>query len=262
MQPFDGEPFARPRSVEPAVPSRVEIDRFTEELAREGLAYDTPRFLPKWKSREGNLPLEAGLGREEKMLASLGRLLGLPPVRDAIEPAVSVLTPEELAATTSTVVDRNATALARNDRVEFVQRIVQAMRRARTEMPKTIEVEVHPPSLGRLKVQVVEHDGELTAKIQAHTTAARSLLLEHLPNLERQLGEHGVQIQRIQVDQMNTESSAQPDGQNAESGATAGEPGGGGRHKTWKEEPREEDLPAPLTISDLLSLVEGMDRLI
>lgn len=262
LQPYQGEPFTQPRMVPATSRNPVEFNPFANELAEDGLLLELPRAVTKNAWRDPDAEASFDLPGEEKLIRTLGRLLGAEPPVDPVGRGVSVLTPDELRTTNSTVADRNATALARNDQIEFVQRIVQAMQRARTEMPKTIEVELHPPNLGKLKLQVAEVDGELTAKIQAHSSATRALLVEHLPNLERQLGEHGVQIQRFQVDQMNTGTSAQADARDSQPGASGGEQSSTDRRRTWKAEGKDDELRAPLLMGELLTLADGMNRLV
>jgi flagellar hook-length control protein FliK len=187
-----------------------------------------------------------------------------------LERGASILTPEELKSqTTSTTEDRNATALARVDRNEFVNRVVQALERAHTEQPKTIEVELNPPSLGKLRLQVTQIDGQITAKIEVHSDASRSLLLDNLPALDRQLGEQGVQIQRFTVDHMNTGPSASADlSGNAQQQAQQ-EAAQEQQRQSYRsasaddgQNDNESNRGSGLTVSDLLRIADGMDRLV
>ncbi len=86
---------------------------------------------------------------DKAILKQVDKLLGRNPSADLVaERGVSILTPEELKPAAASVEDRNATALARVDRSEFVNRVVQALERAHAERPKRIEVEIQPPALG------------------------------------------------------------------------------------------------------------------
>jgi hypothetical protein len=203
---------------------------------------------------------------DKAILKQVDKLLGRSPQADLVaERGVSVLTPEELKTTSTTVEDRNATALARVDRGEFVNRVMQALERAHIEQPKRIEVELHPPALGKLKVQVIERNGELTARIEVHSQATRSLLLDNLPTLDRNLGEHGVQIQRFQVDQTNTGYSSLGDSPKEQPQQNlTGQDQREHPRSTGFFNPVDEDAERgpPLSLAELLGLADGMDRLI
>lgn len=184
-------------------------------------------------------------------------------------PNPSMLTEAEAAAPGSTAEDRNATVLARLDRVEFVSRLSQALERARAQSPKAIELELNPPALGKLKLQVIEIDGQLTARIQADSVSARALLLEHMPVLDRHLGEQGIHMQKVQVESPTAGGSGL-------TGGGSGLTGGNNPHQSGDQQPPHQNHGSfqgyffnedgergqPLTISELLSLAPGMDRLI
>jgi hypothetical protein len=230
------------------------------ELAKEGLATSSLSVDPSvlGGQKPGRLVID------KDILKSVEKLLPRVDRTDLAERGLSVLAPDELRTDRSSVEDRNATALARVDRQEFVDRIIQALERARAEQPKKIEIELNPPSLGKLRVQVIDHDGQLTAKIEVHSGATRTLLLDNLPNLDRQLGEQGVQIQRFQVDQVNTGSSGLQD----PTGGTLNQqsPGSGQQGQpnksSNKDDAEVDEGDAVLTIADLLGWADGMDRLV
>jgi hypothetical protein len=201
---------------------------------------------------------------DKSVLKTVEKLLGRAPKEDLVnERGVSILTPDELKAPAS-VEDRNATALARVDRSEFVNRVVQALERAHLEQPKRIEIELQPPALGKLKVQVIEHQGELTARIEVQSSTTRNLLVDNLPTLDRHLGEHGVQIQRFAVDQTNTGDSGLGDHQNQPQQNFGGQDPR--REQPGREifRPGDEDVERgpSISLADLFGLADGMDRVI
>lgn len=185
----------------------------------------------------------------------------------------SVLTPAEQAAPGVSTEDKNATVLARIDRFEFVERVAQAIERASAARPNRLEFELHPPSLGKLRLEVLSRDGELTARIQADSAAARTLLVEQLPVLGRHLEQQGIAIQRIVVDPPAppAQESPAPHESLAASFLAGGESQQQGQHSSWQgQESRgnwrggedDPEAPAVLTMGDLLALAPGMDRLI
>jgi flagellar hook-length control protein FliK len=262
LQPFQVAPLVNPRFTDPLAPlgSRKGDD------SSSGTIPGTPSLESLLGgSRSGRIVVD------KNVLNAVDKLLRRSaPASDILERGASILTPEELKSqTTSTTEDRNATALARVDRNEFVNRVVQALERAHTEQPKTIEVELNPPSLGKLRLQVTQIDGQITAKIEVHSDASRSLLLDNLPALDRQLGEQGVQIQRFTVDHMNTGPSASADlSGNAQQQAQQ-EAAQEQQRQSYRsasaddgQNDNESNRGSGLTVSDLLRIADGMDRLV
>lgn len=254
LQPFQPS-LAQPRFVDPRVDAT--LNQQSQDLP-------TPTSIASalGADRPGRIIVD------KDILRAVDKLLGrTTPKSDILEKGVSVLTPQELKAEGVSVEHRSATALARVDRSEFVERVVQALERARAEAPKRIEIELHPPSLGKVKLQVTEQDGHLTAKIEVQSATTRSILLDNLPTLDRHLGEHGVQIQRFQVDQTNTGSN----GTNDPNGG-AGMASGGDQTPTedrsgpkGRRSGTDEDHPErgpPLSVAELFGLADGMDRLV
>ena len=235
----------------------------------------TPRFVVPEEARVTPEPVtlartalkaEGSLKAPTEMLAHLDELLGRPVGPDFERLG---LDPNSLDSN-APVEDRNASVLARIDRFEFVQRMTQALQRAQAQSPKHMELQLNPPSLGKLRIQVAEVDGELTAKIEAQTQTARSLLVEQLPALSRHLVEHGIQIQRVVVDEMNTGTSAPSSaGANADS-SHQGDNSDPQQHSEPQRQPEQRDEEQtndpergrPLSMSDLLAHAPGMDRTI
>ena len=262
LQPFQIAPLLNPR--------------FTDSAASDGKPKDASasNLIPAPPSIESLL----GGGRsgriiiDKDVLGAVDKLLRRStPKSDILEKGASVLTPDELRPQASTVEDRNATALARVDKNEFVNRVVQAFERAHTERPKMIEIELNPPSLGKLRLQVTEIDGQLSAKIEVHSDSSRSLLLDNLPTLDRQLGEQGVQIQRFTVDHMNTGPSGSTDlsgnaqqqaQQEAQRQAQEQQRQGYQSSPGMSGEDEDGNRGSNLTVADLLRIADGMDRLV
>lgn len=262
LQPFQVAPLVNPRFTDPLAP----IDSRKGDDSSSTTIPNAPSLESLLGgNRSGRIVVDKDvLGAVDKLLRRSA------PTSDILERGASVLTPEELKSqTTSTTEDRNATALARVDRNEFVNRVVQALERAHAEQPKRIEVELNPPSLGKLRLQVTQIDGQITAKIEVHSDASRSLLLDNLPALDRQLGEQGVQIQRFTVDHMNTGLSGSADlSGNAQQQAQQ-EANQEQQRQSYRSDSTdngknddESNRGSGLTVSDLLRIADGMDRLV
>lgn len=90
------------------------------------------------------------------------------------------------------------TAMETADRVRFVQRVARAMETA--DLRGTpLRIRLHPPELGALRLEVMVRNGAMSARLEAETEAARTLLLDHLPMLRERLAEHNLRIDRFDV---------------------------------------------------------------
>lgn len=96
------------------------------------------------------------------------------------------------------------------DGTRFVQRVSRAFH-ALGEDGGQLRLRLSPPELGSLRLEVTLRDGVLTAKLEAETAAARTVLVESLPQLRERLAEQGIQIERFDVDLMNQSSTGSRD---------------------------------------------------
>jgi hypothetical protein len=215
----------------------------------------------------GLLPTEARIVPTRVILRELEQFTGASFRTDALEPPVTPLAAEARHGGASAG-EVSATVLARIDRVEFVERITQALERAHSQSPNRLEFELHPPELGRLRIQVVGEHGELTARIEVHSPTVRNLILEHLPVLDRHLAEHGIQFHRIHVDGPPG-GSFTPQGQQEANYQHQQQTGGREQECRdaygWSRQPDFDDegtRPRPLSIDDLLALAPGMDVIV
>ena len=93
---------------------------------------------------------------------------------------------------------RPGAAIDPADRVRFVQRVARAMEAAEARgIP--LRIRLHPPELGSLRIEVTVRNGGMSARVEAETEAARTLLLDHLPLLRERLAEHHLRIERFDV---------------------------------------------------------------
>ncbi|MGQ9913445.1 MAG: flagellar hook-length control protein FliK [Thermogutta sp.] len=86
-------------------------------------------------------------------------------------------------------------------RARFVQRVAQAFRAA-NERGGHVRLRLHPPELGSLRVELKITDGVMSARMEAESAAARDLLAEHLPVLRQRLADHGIRVERFELDLM------------------------------------------------------------
>jgi flagellar hook-length control protein FliK len=68
-----------------------------------------------------------------------------------------------------------------------------------------------PPELGALRVEITIRDGGMTAKLEAETPQARTMLLENLPALRERLAEQDIKIERFEVDLVNQSVGGSPE---------------------------------------------------
>jgi flagellar hook-length control protein FliK len=92
------------------------------------------------------------------------------------------------------------------DRARFVQRVSRAFH-AIGEDGGQIRLRLSPPELGSLRLEVTLRDGVMTARLEAETVAAHTVLSESLPQLRERLAEQGIQVERFDIDLMNQSST-------------------------------------------------------
>jgi flagellar hook-length control protein FliK len=94
------------------------------------------------------------------------------------------------------------------DPARFLNRVAKAFEAAQ-QRDSEVRLRLHPAELGALSVEVKVHEGVLTARLQAETSEARTVLLENLPQLRERLAEQGIRIEKFDVDLMD-HSDRQP----------------------------------------------------
>ncbi|MEI8371922.1 MAG: flagellar hook-length control protein FliK [Planctomycetota bacterium] len=94
------------------------------------------------------------------------------------------------------------TNIGQADRVRFVQRVEQAFQDLNGQ-GGSVRMRLSPPELGSLHIEITVVKGEMTARVEAETPAARNILLENLPALRERLAQHDIKVQRFEVDLMD-----------------------------------------------------------
>ena len=62
-----------------------------------------------------------------------------------------------------------------------------------------VRLQLHPPELGMLRIHLTLEGDQLKADMQVQSQAARQMLINHLPTLERSLAGHGIEVRHFQV---------------------------------------------------------------
>lgn len=77
-----------------------------------------------------------------------------------------------------------------------------------------VEVQLEPENLGRITIEMVQHEGKLGLVIYAENTKTTSLLAQHAGNLCALLEDRSGQIVQVQVQQQEQQPQPQYDGHN------------------------------------------------
>ncbi len=86
-----------------------------------------------------------------------------------------------------------------SDRVRFVQRVARAFESA-AERGGHVRLRLHPPELGTLRLELTVRNGQMVARLETETEAARNLLVDHLPELKERLASHQIRVERFDVE--------------------------------------------------------------
>jgi flagellar hook-length control protein FliK len=104
----------------------------------------------------------------------------------------------------------DATPLPRVDVARFVGRVAKAIQTA-SERGGALQLRLSPPELGSLRLQLSVEGGVMAATLEADSSAARQVLLDHLPALRDRLAEQNIRIERFDVDVRQDGSGGQAD---------------------------------------------------
>jgi flagellar hook-length control protein FliK len=92
-----------------------------------------------------------------------------------------------------------ASELPRVDATRFVGRVAKAVQVAQ-ERGGALQLRLSPPELGSLRLELTVQNGVMTASLETETSAARQILLDHLPALRDRLAEQNIRVERFDVD--------------------------------------------------------------
>ena len=95
------------------------------------------------------------------------------------------------------------------EQAKFLQRVARAFQAAQ-ERDGEVRLRLSPPELGALRLEIKIHEGALTARLEAESPAAKSLLLDNLPVLRERLAEQGIRIEHFDVDLLDRQTGGSP----------------------------------------------------
>ncbi|MGE0757324.1 MAG: flagellar hook-length control protein FliK, partial [Pirellulaceae bacterium] len=102
--------------------------------------------------------------------------------------------------------ESRAGGLSGAEQGRMLDRVARAFRAAESRQG-VVKLRLHPPELGTLRIELRVEQGTLTARLEAESSTAQSLLLEHAQQLRDRLAEQGVRVDRFDVDLLNQRSS-------------------------------------------------------
>ncbi len=175
--------------------------------------------------------------------------------RSTPESVVPTATDRPYAVQRTTIDARSASAEAPSaeagGNAKFVQRVAGAFRAAQ-DRGGEVRLRLSPPELGSLRIELTVKNGALTARLEAETQAARTILLENLPALRDRLAEQDIRIEKFDVDvrEESSRGSYDPAGDDPHrDGGGEEEPSGGASKQALRTE-QQKPIAAVRHIAD------------
>jgi flagellar hook-length control protein FliK len=135
------------------------------------------------------------------------------------------------------------------DQARFVDRVARAVQ-ATGDRGGTLRLRLSPPELGSLTLEIKVQSGAVTARVEADTPAARTLLLENLPLLRERLAEHGMRVDQFDVDLTDRHTGGTPDGLQQNDRQQEDRPRSQSHSRELEETPRSSSQEANTTIGN------------
>ncbi|MCG6154510.1 flagellar hook-length control protein FliK [Rubinisphaera margarita] len=134
--------------------------------------------------------------------------------RDSAANAVSVENRTSVSASTKTESPRPVLETTRSD---VPQKLAGFLQQA-AEQGKPMRIRLNPPELGTLQIEIGRHQGQLTARLEVETAAARSVIFEQLSVLRESLQQQGLKLDQIHVEVNESLSQGSDSGVDGDSG--------------------------------------------
>ena len=100
------------------------------------------------------------------------------------------------------------------DMIENIDRLSKLMVNNSDKAMKSVTMELSPPELGKLTIEVSVKDGQANAAIKVETDGAKQMLLNNIEQLKRNLESHGLKLENFEVE-LNKQNDQNRDQQNA-----------------------------------------------
>lgn len=100
------------------------------------------------------------------------------------------------------------------DMIENLDRLSKLMVNNSDKAMKSVTMELSPPELGKLTIEVSVKDGQANAAIKVETDGAKQMLLNNIEQLKRNLESHGLKLENFEVE-LNKQNDQNRDQQNA-----------------------------------------------
>lgn len=129
---------------------------------------------------------------------------------------VNAVRPEDFAAR---LTEDLSARVGERQAITIVRQVVEQISMQTKQGMTTMELQLYPAHLGRVTVQLVSKDGNITAQIAAETEAAKNALETQLTLLKENLNNQGLKIENIEVTiashafEQNMQGEKQQDGQ-------------------------------------------------
>ena len=146
------------------------------------------------------------------------------------------------------------------DAARFVGRVAKAIRTA-TERGGALHLRLSPPELGSLRLQLTVDNGVMSATLEADNSAARQVLLDHLPALRDRLAEQNIRIERFDVDVRQEGSGGQADARASQQDERNQQPPEANHVRRPRRSPSGEELPRVTDAVPSLVTNNGIDVL-
>ncbi len=86
------------------------------------------------------------------------------------------------------------------DMMENIDRLSKLMASSAEKSMKSVTMELSPPELGKMTIEVSVKDGQANAAIKVETDGAKNMLLNNVEQLKRNLEGHGIKLENFEVE--------------------------------------------------------------
>jgi flagellar hook-length control protein FliK len=119
------------------------------------------------------------------------------------------------------VLQSNGRPINTNELIRQFESILSKAQMSGTGGEQKLLVNLHPDNLGSLRIELIQKDGSITAKILTSTGAAKDALESHMNGLKQAFAAQNIQVERLEITQqlsqpdrfLGREQQGQPQGQ-------------------------------------------------